>query len=298
MSKNATSGEMQELRQLLEFMTERQHVWRRRFVEDQKPPWTDDPILQEYHLCNVYRELDYGTQFLQDEILGQEDDREVLFNVLLYRFFNRPKTYLRIGGFQSPDEFQPEQTAHDLLVLDDPLFSSAYRVTTQKWAGADTKAENILLGILRDDVLANLDDYTDRILNADTMETAFDVLTEIRGVGDFLAYEIVTDLNYDLLPFHENDFVNIGPGAQSGITYVFQEKPDPGQIYWLTLNQGQLFDSFDLEFPYWEDKPLTARCFEHSMCEFSKYVDLKYNQVDRRLFEPRDYGQRRFDDYD
>lgn len=260
--------------------------------------------MREYHFCNVHRELDYGTEYALDRILLEDKpNRDVLFNILVYRFFNRPETYDMLGGFVEADRFHPEGAVEVLDVYSNnhSLFSSAYRVTTHDWADAGTKHENILLGVVRDDVLENLDDYTERVFGADSMEEAFDVLCEIRGVGDFLAYEIVTDLNYRHLPFSENDFVNVGPGAASGLQMMFGRSGED-LIRWFRMAQDQLFHFYDLDFPYMDgdpiDKPeLTLRDFEHSICEVRKFWNIKYHDRGHRRFTPRVHAQDRLEDF-
>jgi len=294
------------LEEFLWWMCERQRIYIRRFMEGEDRPWTDDEILQEYHFCNVHRRLDYGTQVALDRILLEDKpDRDVLFNILLYRFFNRAETFDLLGGFNDPDEFEPEEVVKvlDTYADDRALFSSAYRVTTHSWADAGTKHENILVGVIGDDVLENLDDYTERIFGADSMEDAFEVLCEIRGVGDFLAYEIVTDLNYRHLPFSENDFVNVGPGAETGLVQLFGRSGED-LVRWFRMMQDELFADFGMEFPYMDgdeypiQKPeLTLRDFEHSLCEVRKYWFIKYEDRSSRRFEPRDHAQDRLEDF-
>ena len=294
------------IEEFLWWMCERQRIYIRRFLEGKSEPWTEDDILQDYHFCNVHRRLDYGTQYALDNLLLEEENsRDVLFNILVYRFFNRPETQDMLGGFIDPDAFNPQGAVEVLDVYSEnhSLFSSAYRVTTHDWAEAETKHENILLGVVRDDVLENLDEYTDRIFSADTMEEAFDVLCEIRGVGDFLAYEIVTDLNYRHLPFSENDFVNIGPGAASGLQMMFG-RSGRDLVRWFRMSQDKLFHIYDLEYPYMDSdgdpisKPeLTMRDFEHSICEVRKYWNIKYHDRDHRYFSPRDHAQDHLDDF-
>lgn len=294
------------MEEFLWWMCERQKIYIRRSVEGEPEPWTESEILQEYHFCNVHRELDYGTQYALEHILVEDQPvRDVLFNVLLYRFFNRPRTFEMLGGFTKADEFYPEAAvdALDIYSRNNSLFSSAYRVTTHSWANADTKHKNILLGVVRDDILDNLDDYTKRIFGADSLEEAFDVLCEIRGVGDFLAYEIAMDLNYRHLPYSENDFVNIGPGASSGLMSIFGRSGED-LVRWFRMSQDQLFHYFDLQFPYMAGDPypinkpeLTLRDFEHSLCEVNKYWGIKYRDEGRRRFSPRDHAQDRLEDF-
>ena len=291
----------QRLGEFLWWMCERQRIWHRRHVEEQKPPWTTDEILQEYHFCNIHRELDRGTQYYLDNIrdLNPPTDEDILLNTIFYRFFNRPETMRTIGWPIPKDKWSPSRVAESLHVVahSNPVFSSAYRVTTQAHADADNKIDNIVYGIFRDDILENWDYYTDAILDAPHLQDAWGNLQEIPGVGDFLAYEIVTDLNYIVLPFSEDDFVNIGPGAEKGLDYIFDEVSEDN-LRWLCDNQATLFEEFDLDYPYWEQKShLTLRDWEHAACEFRKYVEIAEEGAEKRRFDVPDYNQDTFDDF-
>ena len=75
------------------------------------------------------------------------------------------------------------------------------------------------------------DDLPSRLAQATSMSKAFDLLRAYPTIGDFLAYQYVTDLNYStLLNFSEMDFVVPGPGARDGLrkcfpTWVVSMKP-------------------------------------------------------------------------
>lgn len=270
------------------WMCERQHIWRRRFVEEQDPPWTDDPILQEYHFCNVHRELDAGTQYYLDTIASANDQETILLNTIVYRFFNRPETMDVLNPPVTVSRWESEDITARLHIHEQshPVFSSAYRVTTHEWADSLSKIDNIIYGVIRDDLLENWTRYVNSILNADSMEDAWEGLKEIRGIGDFLAYEIVTDLNYSVLPFSENDFVNIGPGAAKGLDYIFGQVEE-NDLRRLCQNIDHLFSEHGYTFPYWEEKPeLTLRDIEHSLCELSTYVGIRDGTQSGRYFEP------------
>ncbi|MFC6755836.1 MULTISPECIES: nucleotide kinase domain-containing protein [Haloarcula] len=283
------------LQEYLWWITERQEIYKRRFMLEEDRPWTDNQYLDAYHFCHAQRELDTGTKFALDTILRQDKSNQgVLLNTIFYRFFNKPETVKMVGGFREPDDFNPEGLVDvlDAYGENNTLFSSAYRVTTQDWAGADTKHANILLGVFRDHLLPNLDDYSRRIFGAGQMHDVFDILTEIPGVGDFLAYEILTDLNYRHLRFSENDFVNIGPGAEEGLERIFDD-PDESSLRWLQENQEQLYTKYDIQYPFLKGKQeLTLRDLEHSACEVRKYWTLvEPGATSHRKFEPRDHNQ-------
>ncbi len=81
-----------------DFMKERHQIYLRREA-GQPAPWTDDPWLQQYKFCNVYRELDKGTVWVARNV------REPLFrepgllvaNVALARLYNWIPTLQRLG---------------------------------------------------------------------------------------------------------------------------------------------------------------------------------------------------------
>jgi hypothetical protein len=203
-----------------------------------------------------------------------------------------------LGGYTDPDDWDPRNASRNLHIHheSESVFSPAYRVTTHNWAGTDNKIDNIVFGVLRDDLRRKLDYYTEIVLDADTMKEAWSALKRIRGVGDFLAYELVTDLNYCVLPFSENDFVNIGPGAKDGLLEVFGEVREY-DLHWLVKNFDECLDEYGLVYHYWEEKPaLTLRDFEHSACEFSKYIRCMGNGGYVRKFE-HNFEQDRLDEF-
>src|SRR6266496_4011253 len=83
------------------FVCERHHIWNRRVLDGMSPPWTGDPILNQYFFTNVYRQLDKGTiYYFQQVIRGHEEDaslNDLIFNTLIYRLFNRIETFEYLG---------------------------------------------------------------------------------------------------------------------------------------------------------------------------------------------------------
>lgn len=289
------------LREFLWFMCERQRIWERRFVEEQPPPWTSDSVMQSYHFCNVYRELDAGTQYVIENILVHDDPHDVLFNVVVYRLLNKPESYEVMGGYTPADEFNVHEAVSRLELWgeDNTVFNSAYRIPAQRFADCHSKIQNIFYGIIRDDLLEHLPEYTMGVIHADSLRIAHRTLKHLRGIGDFLAYELVCDLNYKLLDFHEDEFVNVGPGAQSGIDLIWDDVDNyEGKIYYLVRYQDDLFDHYDMDLPYWSEKPdLTARDVEHSLCEYGKYYRVKYEGGSTRLFDADERYQRDMGDF-
>jgi hypothetical protein len=66
---------------------QRHNIFVRRFVRNEEPPWTDDPILEKYSFTNVYSELDKGTVWAKENIVSpnQDDEQNMLFQAIAYR---------------------------------------------------------------------------------------------------------------------------------------------------------------------------------------------------------------------
>jgi hypothetical protein len=275
------------------WVNERQRIWVRRFVRDETPPWTENEILQSYHFCNVHRELDSTTQFaLRNVLRGSASRRDVLFNTVLFRFLNHPDSYKAQGGFVPVDDWHADIGLAELMDRD-TVFSSAYRITTHDHAGADTKVENIFYGVLRDELQANIDEWVDRVWGAPRMRDAHQQLGRLPGVGDFLAYEILTDLCYRHLPFSEEEWVNIGPGAEGTLQAIF------GISFPETLNElHRRQRNWTASYPFltaerieragvvaWPKDHLTLRDLEHACCEYRKFRAIRDDDANKRRFE-------------
>ena len=66
------------------------------------------------------------------------------------------------------------------------------------------------------------DELGQRVAGARTMRDAFGLLRSYPSIGDFLAYQFVTDLNYsEVTDFSEMEFVVPGPRALDDIRKCF-----------------------------------------------------------------------------
>ncbi|HEU4908616.1 MAG TPA: nucleotide kinase domain-containing protein, partial [Propionibacteriaceae bacterium] len=76
------------------FAAARQQVYWARLRAD-PPPWTTDVILAAHRFTNCYRAADRVSQYLISEVIyrGSQDPAEVLFRILLFKFFNRISTW-------------------------------------------------------------------------------------------------------------------------------------------------------------------------------------------------------------
>ena len=98
------------------------------------------------------------------------------------------------------------------------------------------------------------DDLPSRLSDSRSMQQAFELIRSYPTIGDFLAYQYVTDLNYSgLLDFSEMEFVTPGPGARSGIQKCFADRgsySEPDLIRWMAEHQHEEFSRRGTEFQH------------------------------------------------
>ena len=123
----------------------------------------------------------------------------------------------------------------------------------------------------------------DQIVNAPNMCSAFQTLRSYPTIGDFLAYQLVTDLTYsELTKFSEMEFVVPGPGAKSGIKKCFRSLgglTEPEIILRVTKRQNEEFERLGLSFQDLGGRSLQLIDCQNLFCEVDKYARVAYPQL-------------------
>jgi hypothetical protein len=118
---------------------------------------------------------------------------------------------------------------------------------------------------------------------AKSMAEAFGLLRSYPSIGDFLAYQYVTDLNYSTLTnFSETEFVRAGPGAQEGIGKCFRSLggKDPEWIIQRTAAvQADAFATLGLKFRDLWGRPMQWIDCQNLFCEIAKYARVRFPEL-------------------
>lgn len=258
-------------KEFFEFVQERQNIYIKKEILKQEPPYTDDPIFQKYHFCNVFREQDAGTKVVIN--LKSDNDLELLANIYLYRQFNRRDHFKRIGWINI--NTYDRQTLRDHIVAvkeTGPIFRGAYMTS---WTFS-----YILDG------LEYIINNNFNLKDCNSPEEVYKKLQKIKCVGPFLAYQIFLDLSYFGERFHKwdgNDFVKIGPGSKPPVAEMLG-------IDLKDLSDQQCEDYMvylrDIQDKYLTiDKRLDLSDIEMTLCEVRKYNNFKNNTGRKRLFK-------------
>lgn len=268
------------------FAAARQAVYEAR-LSGEPPPWSDDPILAAYRFTNCYRAADRVSQYLITQVCYRGDQAwdEVFFRVLLFKVFNRVATWrLLTAQLGQVTWAEHEYVACDAilggaLAAGERLYSAAY-IMPPPPLGEERKHSNHLRLL---ELMMN-DHAPEKVAEAPSMRAAFRVLAGYPGVGAFLAYQYLIDLNYAAgLGFSEMDFVVPGPGARDGIRKCFGAAADGVEaevIRYVAETQDEHFARLGLRFAGLRGRrALQLVDCQNLFCEVGKYARVAHPEA-------------------
>ena len=269
------------------FAAERQEVFFRK-LEGREPPWTDDPIIARHKFTNAYRASDRVSQYLIRNVIydGDQSVPEVFFRTIFFKLFNKietwelVKSYIGTITWEGYSFDQIDGLLSRALASKTRIYSAAYIMPSGGTAfGYRQKHRNHLklLERMMDDEVPH------QIEGAANMRQAFEILRSYPMIGDFLAYQFVTDLNYsEICDFSEMEFVVPGPGARDGIHKCFSDLgglSEPDMIRLVTGRQEYEFDRLGLTFRSLWGRRLQLIDCQNLFCEVSKYARVRHPDV-------------------
>jgi thymidylate kinase len=270
------------------FAAERQKVYFKRLLQE-PPPWTADSVLQNYKFTNAYRASDRVSQFLIKDVIyqGDQSPNELFFRIILFKIFNRIETWKRLISSMGEVSFATysferyDAVLTEAIERGERIFSAAYIMPSGgKHSEFSRKHRNYLM--LLEKMI--LDSVPERLTETKRMRDAFELLASYPMLGDFLAYQYVTDLNYSpLTNFTEMEFVMPGPGARDGISKCFSDFGGLNEtelIKLVTERQEQEFERLGIRFQSLWGRPLQLIDCQNLFCEISKYARVAHPRVE------------------
>lgn len=279
----------QRLSDFVAFMKERHNIYVRRNKERKPWPWTDDPILQQFRFCNIYRELDTVTIWIRQNIREPFADHPHLwFMLAMARRINLPATLEEIiadkkGAWphkRTADAYRPDRL---MMLLDDrtargdPVYTGAYMITAETGPEhtGQTKSRTTAYSNLH--ALWQQGPSVEPALHSTLAEAFAAILGKGFAWGPFMTYEVVTDLRHTRYLRNAPDvdlWANAGPGAIRGLNRLhgrpLKHQPRPAQtcaeMRALLMAVRKLWPKPGVWWPR-----LEMREIEHSLCEFDKY---------------------------
>lgn len=249
----------------------------------QERPWTDDEILQTYRFCNVFREDDVVTKWIRENLRDpMTNDGMVLMVMVVARFFNRVTTLEKIKDILLTQGFNA-YLFRERLKDHAPLVTGAYMIKTPKGMNKLEGLLEIFQPVYND--LKHLDNFVS--CRGPFLEDLWMELKKYPYIGNFIAYEVVTDMRHTKLMEgvqDANSWACAGPGAARGMSRIcfgeignFRYSSDSDQT---RLNNGmQQLLMFSRSQEYWPFKRhWEMREVEHTLCEFDKYERVRRHE--------------------
>src|SRR4029453_9341554 len=116
-----------------------------------------------------------------------------------------------------------------------------------------------------------------------SMAEVFQLLRGYPGIGDFLAYQFLIDINYSaVINFDEMDFVVPGPGARDGLRKCFGPAAsgiEADLIRYMSDSQEEHFIRLGLGLPALNGRRLQLIDCQNLFCEVDKYARLAHPEI-------------------
>jgi len=273
---------------LLRWLTERYNVFLNKSAG--KPfPWTDDEIISSHKFTNVFRFLDYESQFLIRHVIGNDDRsyHDTVFRILLFKIFNYSDTWLylenELGDITSNTSIDDiNECLNKYVDCGGKVFSSAYMAISSPILNKgveimpNSNRHEMYFELIGKDLLSF--ETSNRLKSTNSLKELYEVILSFYGIGGFIAYQYAQDLNYSKYFNHDmNSFVQEGPGSTRGVKRIFDgvKKNDiASAIKWTYDNLDELFQKYypQGKVPEFNGHRLTLPDMQNCFCEVDKYM--------------------------
>lgn len=276
---------------LFTWMVKRHRIYERRQTGMPKP-WTQDLILQRFRFCNVYRELDTVTVWINKHWRQPHLwDPDVWFAMVVARLINWPDS-LAEGFYPVPWDTKKD---HWVRALNDrkerkvKVFTGAYMIhadATHSGSKVDYLAEMVLTPMWerRDEL---------RPKAGDTLNSFHKRLMTCRDMGSFMAGQVVCDTKYvdqhlKMAPDWWT-WACPGPGSMRGLNRVFErEKNSPWRNSEWLEKLGELHKVINILVDRYRMPLIHAQDLQNCLCEFDKYERVRLGEgLPRSLYPGR-----------
>jgi hypothetical protein len=250
---------------------ERERIRKRKEDEKLPRPWSDDPIFRSTRFTNIRREDDKVTKWIKHNWREPYQNHTSLpFAMCMARMINWPDTleYLGFPEVWEPQRFIDEMT--DRSMMGHKVWTSAYMVTGGYSEGGETKQQIIAR------VLNNAWLRAPKIVGVRALGEAQYILEGIKGMGTFLCAQVIADLKYTPILAKATDWYEFcapGPGSTMGLNFL------AGRDQYKTISPINFYKEVNRLRPLIKQETgydLTAHDAQNCLCEFSKYVRIKY----------------------
>ena len=267
-----------EVDRYIYWIEERERIRHLKEEVQQEPPWTQDPILQEFKFCQVFREDDRTTRWFREHIREPlRNDPDVLMATVIFRFFNLIETGRTLLDHNLLTEWDREKAIEE--VRKQPKWiTGAYIVKTPNRMDKVTGVAECVshIWVERERILKDFKHFK-------SLCDAWHYLMRFPYIGPFVSYELVSDLRHTYLLEDAEDicsWANAGPGAMRGLNRLTGKPLEFCKRSWDWNGEMQALyqwcrEQLDLSKFH---RPFEMREIEGGLCEFDKYSRILHGQ--------------------
>lgn len=274
------------------FAAERQAIFERR-LNGEPAPWTVDPILLKNKFCCTFRAADRVSQYIIRQLYADPaaSKADLVFRAVALRIFSRPSTWdnltMKLGHQPCIEDLQDgsfHKALDELVAGGQKIYTGSFLLPSPSgpYKDAADNRKHVAHAKLFHDMFVRKA-AGDRITDAGSLEAVYEILHDFDMMGDFLAGQAATDINYTTaIDFSENDFVQAGPGAVSGLSKVFQSLngwSPKRTILWMVEKQRAEFERLGLTWNGLWGRDLHAIDAQGLFCETNKYSRVAFPEL-------------------
>lgn len=249
---------------------------------------TQDEIIKKYKFTNVYRVCDRVSQYLIRNVIYKEKfgTKDLFLRIILFKLFNRIETWELLEkkfGLICEENFNIKKYSKFLdaeMNTCRVLYSNAYMMASGCKEFLVTRKHQAHM-LLIEKMMK--DDLPQKIEDSGSMKNGYDLLLSYPLIGNFLAYQYITDINYsEITDFSESEFTVPGPGARDGIRKCFKSLggiTETELIKILTERQEYEFDRLGLDFKALGGRRLQYIDIQNIFCETDKYCRIAHPEI-------------------
>tara|TARA_R110000803_G_scaffold42102_1_gene90343 strand:+ start:1058 stop:1984 length:927 start_codon:yes stop_codon:yes gene_type:complete len=281
----------EELDRYCYWQVERENIRLQKEVSKLPAPWTDDPILQEFKFCQVFREDDRTTRWFREHIREPlTNNKDVLMATVIFRWFNHidtGRTLIKHDLLRNWDR----KKAIEEITKQPKWVTGAYIIKTPNGMDKVTGVAECISHMWneRHSLLDKLEKGTG------TLEECWERLRDYPYMGPFMAYEVVTDLRHTYLLKDAEDkltWANAGPGAMRGLNRLTGRdlgfsKRSHDWNYEMQCLLAEVSERLPVHITRRNDMAYEMREIEGGLCEFDKYSRMfKKQGRTRSIYKP------------
>ena len=276
----------EELDRFCYWQTERESIRVKKEEYKLPAPWTDDPILQEFKFCQVFREDDRTTRWFRAHIREPlANSSDVIMATIIFRWFNFIPTGRTLVEHDLHRNWEGDKAIQ--LIKEQPQWvTGSYIIKTPNGMDKVTGVVDCINNIWqKKDWLIKRLEY-DKKEHKSSLESAWTLLRQYPYMGPFMAYEVVTDLRHTYILDEAHDIMtwaNAGPGAMRGLNRLTGRELDfSNRSHDWNTEMQELYQIVIRRLPAHmvmrNDRMYELRDIEGGLCEFDKYSRILKNE--------------------